>query len=88
MRRVGLLLFFPSPAARTRGCSLDVYASGALIDGIYGFGPLSGAAANVTLFSYRGACGIAVNTDQAAVPDPDVFRACLEEGITQVLGLA
>jgi WS/DGAT/MGAT family acyltransferase len=70
------------------GPQRDVYASGALIEEIYGFGPLSGAAANVTLFSYRGACGIAINTDQAAVPDPAVFRACLQEGFAEVLGLA
>jgi len=45
------------------------------------FGPLSGAAANITLFSYRGGCGIGVSTDQQAVPDPGVFRECLEDGI-------
>jgi WS/DGAT/MGAT family acyltransferase len=70
------------------GPQMDVYASGGLIEQIFGFGPLSGAAANVTLFSYRGACGIGVNTDQLAVPDPDVFSACLREGLDQVLELA
>jgi WS/DGAT/MGAT family acyltransferase len=70
------------------GPPMDVYASGALIEEIYGFGPLSGAAANVTLFSYRGACGIGVNTDQHAVPDPNVFVACLDEGMEQVLEVA
>lgn len=67
------------------GPPMDVFASGGLIEQIYGFGPLSGSAANITLFSYRGGCGIGVNTDQKAVPDPDVFRACLEEGIEQVV---
>jgi hypothetical protein len=59
-----------------------------LIEEIYGFGPLSGAAENITLFSYRGSCGVGVNTDQQAVPDPDVLRECLEAGIEQVLGVA
>lgn len=67
------------------GPQIDVYASGGLIEEIYGFGPLSGAAANVTLFSYRGACGIGVSTDQTAVPDPDVFSSCLREGLGEVL---
>jgi hypothetical protein len=67
---------------------MDVYASGGLIEQIFGFGPLSGAAANVTLFSYRGACGVGVNTDQLAVPDPDVFSGCLREGLDQILELA
>jgi diacylglycerol O-acyltransferase len=70
------------------GPQFDTFASGGLIEEIYGFGPLSGAAANITLFSYRGGCGIGVNTDHAAVPDPDVFRACLEEGMAQVLAVA
>ena len=70
------------------GPQMDVYASGALIEQIYGFGPLSGAAANITLFSYRGGCGIGINTDQLAVPDPARFRACIEEGVGQVLELA
>lgn len=70
------------------GPPMDVFASGGLIEQIYGFGPLSGAAANMTLFSYRGACGIGLNTDHVAVPDPHVLRACLEEGIAQVTSLA
>jgi WS/DGAT/MGAT family acyltransferase len=69
------------------GPQQDVYASGALIEEIYGFGPLSGAAANVTLFSYRGACGIGIHTDQQAVADPAGFRACLAEGLEQMLAL-
>jgi WS/DGAT/MGAT family acyltransferase len=69
------------------GPPMDVYASGALIEQIYGFGPLSGAAANMTLFSYRGACGIGLNTDAVAVPDPEVLRACLVEGIAQVVAV-
>ena len=47
------------------GPQFDTFASGGLIEEIYGFGPLSGAAANITLFSYRGSCGIGVNTDQS-----------------------
>jgi diacylglycerol O-acyltransferase len=70
------------------GPQMDVYASVGLIEEIYGFGPLSGAAANITLFSYRGRCGIAVTTDQVAVPDPERMRSCLEAGLGQVLACA
>lgn len=70
------------------GPPIDVYASGGLIEEIYGFGPLTGSAANMTLFSYRGQCGIGVTTDPLAVPDPDVFRTCLEEGLAQVTAVA
>jgi hypothetical protein len=67
------------------GPPTDVYLSGARIDEIYGFGPLSGAAANITLFSYRGNLGIAVNTDRAAVRDPSVFVDCMRLGMDEVV---
>ncbi|MBM4266871.1 MAG: wax ester/triacylglycerol synthase family O-acyltransferase [Deltaproteobacteria bacterium] len=66
----------------------EVYLSGARIEQIYGFGPLSGAAANITLFSYKGDLGIAVNTDRAAVPDPERLVECLEQGVAEVLAVA
>ena len=55
---------------------------------IHGFGPLSGAAANITLFSYDGQIQIGVNTDRAAVPDPDVLVSCLQDGLHEVLSAA
>jgi hypothetical protein len=55
---------------------------------MFGFGPLSGSAANITLFSYDGQIQIGINTDRAAVPDPDVFVRCLAEGIDEVMSLA
>ena len=53
-----------------------------------GFGPLSGAAANVTLFSYDGTIQMGINTDPAAVQDPDVFVACIEKGLDEILSVS
>ena len=69
------------------GPPFEVYVSGARVEDIYGFGPLVGAAANITLFSYRGELGIAVSTDPAAVRDPEVFVACLRAGIAEVVNV-
>jgi diacylglycerol O-acyltransferase len=69
------------------GPPVEVYVSGSRIEEIYGFGPLSGAAANITLFSYRGRLGIAVNTDRAAVRDPGVFLDCMQRGMEEVLAV-
>jgi diacylglycerol O-acyltransferase / wax synthase len=66
------------------GPPFEVYVSGARVEEIYGFGPLAGAAANVTLFSYKGDLGIAVNTDPAAVRDPERFIECLRSGMEEV----
>ncbi len=67
------------------GPPFPVFVCGAKVEQIYGFGPLSGAAANITLFSYDGDLGIAVNTDRAAIPDPDRFLECLERGLAEVI---
>jgi hypothetical protein len=41
----------------------------------------------VVLFSYDGTAHIGVNSDLAAIPDPEVFAECLEEGLDEVLAL-
>jgi diacylglycerol O-acyltransferase len=66
----------------------EVFTAGARMDEVYGFGPLSGAALNLTLFSYAGTCFVAVNSDPAAVPDPERLLACLEAGFDEVIGVA
>jgi WS/DGAT/MGAT family acyltransferase len=66
----------------------EVFTAGAKMDEVYGFGPLSGAAINVTLFSYAGTCFVALNSDPAAVPDPERLRECLEAGFAEVVAVA
>jgi diacylglycerol O-acyltransferase / wax synthase len=70
------------------GPPFPVWASGARVEKMFGFGPLSGAAASVVLFSYDGQLHFAINTDPAAVPDPEVFALCLSEGVAEVLSVA
>lgn len=74
-------------ASNVPGPPFEVFVAGARVEQIYGFGPLSGAAANLTLFSYDGDLGIAVNTDRAAVADPGAFVQCLENGLAEVLSV-
>jgi WS/DGAT/MGAT family acyltransferase len=70
------------------GPSFTVYASGARVARMVGFGPLSGAAVNVTAFSYDGTLQLGITMDAAAVPDPDVFLACLRDGLAEVVAVA
>lgn len=70
------------------GPPFTVYSSGAQVEAMVGFGPLSGSALNVTLFSYDGRVQMGINTDPAAVPDPDLLVDCLEKGIAEVLAVA
>jgi diacylglycerol O-acyltransferase / wax synthase len=70
------------------GSPSPVYCSGARIETMVGFGPLSGAATNITLFSYDGEIQLGINTDRAAIPDPDLFVECLRAGLAEVLAVA
>jgi hypothetical protein len=67
---------------------MDVFMAGARVDSQFPFGPLSGAAANITLMSGPTDVFLGINTDPAAVPDPEVFVGCLQEGFDEILKLA
>lgn len=69
------------------GPRFPVYVSGARIERMFGFGPLAGAAINVTCFSYDGRLGIGINTDPAAVDDDALFAECLRKGFDEVLAI-
>jgi WS/DGAT/MGAT family acyltransferase len=64
------------------------YTSGAKIEHMYPFGPPAGAAMNITLFSYGGHCHIGVNSDRAAVEDPELLLECLKKGFDEVVAIA
>ena len=70
------------------GAPMDVYLAGARIEATFPFGPLSGAALNITLMSGAEEVYIGVNSDPAAVPDPEVLIGCLQEGFDEILKLA
>jgi WS/DGAT/MGAT family acyltransferase len=70
------------------GPPFTVYSGGARVERMFGFGPLSGAAANVTLFSYDGQVQIAINSDATAIPDGDFFTECMVKGTDEVLSVA
>jgi diacylglycerol O-acyltransferase / wax synthase len=84
----GMLKAIDVVTSNVPGAPIPVYVAGARIEGTYGFGPLSGAASNITLLSYVDDLHIAVNTDPAAIPDPDVFVSCLEDGLDEIQALA
>jgi WS/DGAT/MGAT family acyltransferase len=70
------------------GVPVPVFFAGAALESQVAFGPLTGAAANVTLVSYLDDLHIGVNMDSAAIPDRDVFVECLREGFDEVRKVA
>ena len=69
------------------GAPFPIYSGGAELERMYAFGPLSGAAANITLLSHCGTCNIGVNLDAVAVPDRAVMIHCLEQGFADVVAV-
>jgi diacylglycerol O-acyltransferase len=66
------------------GAPFPVYLAGAKVETQFAFGPMTGAAMNIVLLSYMDDLNIGVNTDPAAVPDPDVLVTCLEESFAEL----
>ena len=70
------------------GTPIDVFLAGARVDAAFPFGPLAGAACNITLLSHVGDADLGINADRAAVPDGDVFLECLSAGFEEIRDLA
>lgn len=70
------------------GPSFAVFMAGAKVEEFYGFGPLAGAAINITLFSYDGTVHLGLNVDRAAVVDHELFARCLRDAVDDTLTLA
>jgi WS/DGAT/MGAT family acyltransferase len=66
------------------GPRFPIYMSGAKIEHSFGFGPLAGAALNVTCFSYNGEVAVNINADPAAVTDPALLVESIRKGFDEV----
>jgi Uncharacterised protein family (UPF0089). len=69
------------------GAPFPIYAGGAELETMYAFGPLSGAAINVTLLSHCATCCIGVNLDAVAIPDRDFLMGCLEQSFAEIVAI-
>ncbi len=71
-------------ASNVPGPPFPLYLSGVRVDEFFAFGPLTGAALNITLFSYDGSLHLGVTTDTEAVASRELFLRCLDEAINEV----
>lgn len=67
------------------GLTIPLFIAGSRIESLYTFGPLAGAAVNLTLFSYCGQANVALTIDPAAIPDRELMVSCLQEGFDEIL---
>src|SRR5262249_46138883 len=71
--------------SNVRGAAFDLYVAGARVDANYPMGPTAGTACNVTLLSYGGAMDIGINSDTAAVDEPEALRDCVADGLAEMI---
>ena len=69
------------------GPPMPVYLAGARLERQIAFGPMTGAATNITLLSYMDDLNVGVNTDPRAVTDPDLLLDCLVDGFDEITKL-
>ncbi len=97
----GLLTALPSPllvrlarsqvetvdfaCSNVRGAPFDLFVAGGRVLGNHPMGPTAGTACNVTLLSYRGSMDIGVNSDTAAVTQPDLLAGLVKAGLDEMI---
>ncbi|MFE3755861.1 wax ester/triacylglycerol synthase domain-containing protein [Nocardia tengchongensis] len=74
-------------ASDVPGSPVALYVAGAKVERIYPFGPTTGTAFNITLISHAGTCCIGINSDTAAVPDPEMLADCIAGGFGAIAAL-
>ena len=74
-------------ASNVPGLREPRYLAGAKVERVYGYAPLPGVAAMITLVSHLDLCCVGANVDPAAVTEPERFIRCLAEGFDEVIAV-
>jgi WS/DGAT/MGAT family acyltransferase len=74
-------------ASNVPGSPFRLYLCGAPVSMMVPFGPMAGAAANITLLSYVDELNIGVNVDPAAVTNPTQYVACLRQAYEEIMAV-
>jgi WS/DGAT/MGAT family acyltransferase len=70
------------------GIAHPVYFAGAEVTHFWPFAPAPGCALMIAMISHNGRCCIGINSDRAAVTEPELLIECLRAGLDEVLALA
>jgi diacylglycerol O-acyltransferase len=69
------------------GPPVPVFLAGGRLERQIAFGPMTGAASNITLLSYIDDLNLGINTDPLAVTDPDLLVDCLRDSFEEIIKL-
>ncbi len=70
------------------GIAEPVYMAGAHVTHFWPFAPVPGCGMMITMISHNGRCCIGINSDRAAVADPELLKQCLQQGLEEMTALA
>jgi hypothetical protein len=71
--------------SNVRAADFDLYIAGAHIEANHPMGPTAGTAFNATVMSYKNRFDVGLNIDTAAIDDPELLRACVEESFAELI---
>ncbi|HEV7575223.1 MAG TPA: wax ester/triacylglycerol synthase domain-containing protein [Caldimonas sp.] len=69
------------------GIPFPVFLAGAEVTHYWPFAPTPGCGMMIAMLSHNGRCCIGMNSDAAAVTEPELLVACLREGLDEVIAL-
>jgi WS/DGAT/MGAT family acyltransferase len=72
-------------ASNVPGPRVDVFLAGVRVERLYGYAPLPGCPAMITLATHGGVGCVGINYDAASFTDPATFVRCLVAGFDEVL---
>jgi WS/DGAT/MGAT family acyltransferase len=70
------------------GIPYPVFMAGAEVTHFWPFAPVPGCGMMIAMISHNGRCCIGINSDRAAVTEPDLLVECFRAGLDEVLALA
>jgi diacylglycerol O-acyltransferase / wax synthase len=73
--------------SNVKGADFPVFIAGAKLLQNHPFGPLAGAAFNVTLLSYDGFLDMGINIDSGAIEEPEALRDLIEGAFEEMFAL-
>ena len=81
----GLVAGIDVQASNVPGYPVPMYVDGIRVVRTFGFGPVPGVGAMITMTSMAGRCEVAAHYDTDAFTDVELFARCFREGFDEVI---
>ena len=69
------------------GMRHPVYMAGAEVVRLFPYAPVPGCGMMITMISHNGTCCVGINSDRAAVTEPELLVDCLREGLDEIIAM-